>query len=155
MCKSALAAGVRAAAKHGPERVRVVRFESLVTAPRETLAELCDWLTLSFDDAMLDVPFVQSSYAHGAEEGISSAPAERWRTTLSVHEVRTIEAASRSVMRDLGYTRTADGRAWPALLRALAALPADGLRALRANRARMGSPIAYVWRRLSFALGWH
>jgi hypothetical protein len=152
MCKSALAAGLRAARKHGPERVRVVRFETLVGAPREQLEELCDWLSLPFDEAMLDVPLVQSSYS-GSEHGISTAPTERWRTTLSDREQRTIEAACRGVMRRLGYERATTGRTWPALLRALAVLPADALRALRANRDRMGRPLAYVWKRLSFAVG--
>lgn len=154
MCKSALAAGLGAAAKHGSERVRVVRFESLVGAPREALGELCGWLGLSFDDAMLDVPLVQSSYA-GSAKGISTAPRDRWRTTLSDREVRTIEAACRSVMIQLGYARATTGRAWPELVHALAALPADGTRALRANRARMGSPLGYLWKRLSFAVGLH
>ena len=152
MCKSALAAGLRAARKHGPERVRVVRFETLVGTPSEQLAALCDWLSLSFDDAMLDVPLVQSSYT-GSEHGISKAPTERWRTTLSDREQRTIEAACGGVMRALGYERATTGRTWPALLRALAVLPVDALRALRANRDRMGRPLAYVWKRLSFAVG--
>jgi sulfotransferase family protein len=152
MCKSALAAGLRAARKHGPERVRIVRFETLVGAPSDALAELCDWLSLPFDEAMLDVPLVQSSYA-GSEHGISSAPVERWRTTLTDREQRTIEAACRGVMRRLGYDRATTGLMWPTLLGALAALPADALRALRANRSRMGRPLAYVWKRLSFAVG--
>lgn len=155
MCKSALAAGLRAARKHGPHRVRVVRFETLVRTQRRQLSELCDWLGLPFDEAMLDVPLVQSSYASGSATGISSAPVERWRTTLSEQEMRTIEGACRSVMRPLWYERATDGRTWPSLARAFAALPSDAMRALRANRARMGRPLAYVWKRLSFAVGWH
>jgi hypothetical protein len=154
MCKSALAAGLRAARRHGLGRVRIVAFEALAQDPRATLQELCSWLDLTFDERMLDVPIVQSSYASPGARGISTAPLERWRTRLSREETRTIEAACTRVMRSLGYVRATEGWAGPALLRALALLPLDAMRAARANRGRMGSPVSYVWKRLSLAVGW-
>jgi hypothetical protein len=154
MCKSALAAGLRAAHRHGPDRVRVVAFEALAHAPRATLQELCSWLDVTFDEGMLDVPIVQSSYASRGARGISTAPLERWRTRLSYQETRTIEAACARVMRSLGYVRATEGWAGPALLHSLALLPLDAVRAARANRGRMGSPVSYVWKRLSLSVGW-
>jgi len=142
MCKSALVAGVRAAMRYGEASVRVVRFETLVRGPRETLGDLCEWLELPFDERMLDVPIVQSSYASGEARGISTEPLERWRDALTETEIRTIEAACGDVMRRLG-----DDRATVALL------PLDVVRAAHANRGRMGSPLSYVWRRLSLSVG--
>jgi hypothetical protein len=56
-------------------------------------------------------------------------------------------------MSQLGYERVCGARAWLSLLHALLRLPADAARAARLNRSRMGRPLAYVWRRLSFSVG--
>ena len=153
MCAASLRAGIRALREFGPERVRLLRFEELVQAPRETLVDLCDWLDLPFTDAMIDVPLVQSSYDGSVRQGVSTEPVERWRTKLSTQEVGVIELACSRVMRELGYKRTSSGRAWRSLAGAALSLPPDVLRAARVNRPRISKPLSYAWRRLSLSLG--
>ncbi|HEV2590287.1 MAG TPA: sulfotransferase [Gaiellaceae bacterium] len=153
MCAASLRAGTRALREFGPDRVRLLRFEDLVHAPRETLVDLCDWLGLPFAEAMIDVPLVQSSYDGAVRQGVSTEPVNRWRTKLSKQEIAVVELACSRVMHELAYDRVSEGHAWRAVVTAAVSLPGDVVRAARVNRTRISKPISYAWRRLSLSLG--
>jgi len=135
--------------RFGPERVRLQRFEELADAPERTLRELCAWLGLAFEPAMLDVPVVNSSYATAAA-GVSREPVERWRTTLPPWELAVVQRACGGLMAELGYEPT-PVRAPGAAARAWLTLPAAAVRAGLANRRRLGKLGAYVGRRSRLA----
>ncbi|HJQ73408.1 MAG TPA: sulfotransferase, partial [Gaiellaceae bacterium] len=128
--------------RHGPERVRIQRFEGLGERPEAEVRELCAWLGLEYLPAMLEIPVVNSSYAT-AGEGVSAEPLERWRGQLSEREVATIQACCGRLLDELGYARDEArisplGLAW--------AFGAGGLAAARAalvNRGRLGRATQY------------
>lgn len=104
-----------------------VRFEDLVTRPADTLTELCDWLDLPFDPAMLDYhigasrrisEFVQPFGPQGAQqiplsrfisihERTSQAPdasrIARWKTEMVREERGRYEEVAGSLLASLGY----------------------------------------------------
>jgi hypothetical protein len=125
------AAAVRAG-REGGARCRhytEVRYERLVSSPRAVLDEVCAYLDLPFEHAMLD-------YHHSARERLSEASARllpdgtvisleqrlaqqrltsappdesrvgRWRDAMSADDVAAFEARAGSLLAELGYRRT-------------------------------------------------
>jgi hypothetical protein len=148
--RGAMRASQAALARYGPERVYLLRFEDLATDPRRTVTELCQWLGLDFQEAMLDVPLVQSSYSSD-EKGISKEPLERWRRKLSRGEIAAIQTFAGGTADELGYSREPVRGSLPAVAWAGATLPFAVVRAGFVNRARLGKATKYVQRRLRFA----
>src|SRR5437588_2113078 len=100
--RSAAYATLQASQRYGPDRVHVLRYEGLVETPEQTVRELADWLGLRFNEAMLKVPVVHSSYrTHGS--GISREPLERWRGKLTETEVSIIQRHCGQLMNAFGY----------------------------------------------------
>jgi sulfotransferase family protein len=151
--RAAVRATLNAVAKHGPERVRLQRFEDLVQAPEQTLSDLGGWLGIPFEETMLDVNVVSSSHRLDREEsGISSEPAERWRSKLDRSEIVAIESCAGRLMREVGYTdASGPGSKTRHVARAWLTLPSGVVRASLANRSRIGGFFEYVRRRARLA----
>lgn len=66
-----------------PENYRLSRFEDLVSAPVETVQELCRFLDLEYHPAMLNPPSVDSSFEPRGEAGFDPQTLDRWRQVLS------------------------------------------------------------------------
>ncbi len=101
--------------------VRLLRFESLVTDPAATVRELCDWLEVRYEPAMLDVPqWGSSNIRHGSGQGVSANMAGKWREVLTPGEVCISERRTGQYFARFGYERMTDGRltlsAWLQLL---------------------------------------
>lgn len=86
--KSAIRAGRMAARRH-EGRVHRVRYEDLVERPEERTRELCAFLDLEFDPAMLDVGYRNTAAWRGRKQagagrrgGISGDSVGRWRQVL-------------------------------------------------------------------------
>lgn len=142
--KSALAAEDR----FGQDRVRLQRFEDVVGNPDAKMRALLDWLELPFDEAVLDMPMSNSSYEKFTEgRGVSKQPVDRWKSKLRPGEIAVIQRVSGKLIDQLGYERV-QGVSATSALRHYASFPAAVVRAFRANRARMGSPMKFLWRRL-------
>jgi Sulfotransferase family len=152
MWRSATQASLAARRQYGPERILLQSYEKLVSEPESSTRGLCEWLGLSYQPAMLDVPLVQSSYAPGEQRGISIAPLARWREKLTPAEVSVIQSSCRELMREFGYEPAATKIAPLRTATAYFSLPAALVRAGLANRKRMGKAGAYVARRLRFSL---
>jgi len=136
--------------QHGPERVRIQRFERLAERPEDEVRELCAWLGLEYEPAMLEIPVVNSSYA-SVGEGVSSEPLDRWRDRLSDSEVGVVQACCGRLMDELGYARE-PVRASPARLAwAFGTAPFAAARAAAVNRARLGRTTQYLRRRAGAA----
>jgi sulfotransferase family protein len=142
--------------RHGPERVRLVRFESLAAEPEAGVRGLCAWLGLDFEPAMLEIPVVNSSYAtSGRPEGVSSEPVERWRSRLSSDEVGIVQGCCGPLMDELGYARDPVRASRTAAARAWATVPYAVARAAVLNRDRLGRATEYAWRRASAGFSRH
>jgi len=74
-----------------------VKYENLVTRPRETLASICDFAGVQYDDRML-------SYTEHTSYGPSDPQlAQQWRRTLTEKEVRLVEARAGTMLEHRGY----------------------------------------------------
>lgn len=141
--KSALAAEER----FDKDRVRLERFEDLVADPEAGMRALLHWLDLPYDSAVLEMPMSNSSYETFTERrGVSKQPVDRWKSKLTPDEIGIVQCISGKVMDRLRYERVRV----PSVVSSFkyfATLPIAVVRAYRANRSRMGNPIAYLWRR--------
>jgi len=148
MWRAAVSAAAAAAAKHGPVRVRVLRYEDVVADPQATLSDLCGWLGVDFVPDMLEVDLANSSYGEGRGVGVSASPIDRWRKKLSDREIGIIQGVAGGAMRKHGYEAVPIRLGPLDLPLAYAAAPLAAVRAAVANKARIASLPAYVWRRL-------
>ena len=93
------------------ERYRLVRFEDLVRDPEAQVRDVCATLGVAFDDRMLAVDVVGSSFAaprHGSA-GFDPSTATRWRRTVGPLARLWLGTALGRRLRRRGYA--ADGRA--------------------------------------------
>jgi hypothetical protein len=64
-----------------PERIRVVRYESLIAGPEQAMRSLAEWLEIAFDPCLLEPTMRGKSWpgisSFKATDGIESAPADR------------------------------------------------------------------------------
>jgi hypothetical protein len=136
--------------RHGPERVRIQRFERLADEPEAEVRDLCTWLGLEFEPALLEIPVVNSSYATTGA-GVSTEPVDRWRAVLSSRDVAVVQSCCGSLMEALGYAFEPVSISPPRLALAWAAAPFAAGRAAVANRERLGRATQYLRRRTSSA----
>ena len=103
--------------KRNPKRYLRVRYEKLITEPKETLKEVCGFLEEPYSDALLG--FSQGSYAtkhvklmskHHANlgKGIMKANFGKWRSGLSSNEIKIFESVAESMLRSLDYNPRGD-----------------------------------------------
>lgn len=133
--------------RYGSERVRLQRFEDLASRPEPAVRELCAWLGIDFEPAMLEIPVVNSSYSGGG----SSEAVDRWRATLPSRDLAIVEHCCCRLMDDLGYTRAAPRLSALSYAAAWLSVPYATVRAALANRRRLGRAVEYVRRRGSLA----
>lgn len=147
-------AAARVAADQFGSRVRIQRYEDLVTDPDHQVEEICRWLDIPFSRGMLEVPLHNSSFsAFQPAEGISTAPLRRWVTTLTDQEVAVVQMWCGRQMARLGYERVDVSSGLAVRSRAMASGGLSAVRALRANRDRAGGSLPrYVARRVRLAL---
>lgn len=146
----ALAARLR----HGPDRVKLLRYEDLVDDPRSALAEVARWLDVEFSERMLQVEVHNSTFVdRGEVTGVSSNSVARWRQGLSEDEISSIQILCRRPMRKFGYDATSAQVAPTRFVANMLRLPYTALRATVANRSRTGRLAPYVWRRVKTLVG--
>jgi hypothetical protein len=145
-------ASFAAVRRHGPERVRIQHYERLAEAPEPEVRELCAWLGLEFEPAMLEIGVVNSSYATTGL-GVATEPIDRWRQRLSRHEVAIVQRVAGPLIDELGYEREPVPTPPLRLGWALATVPFAAGRAALANRSRLGRTSQYVRTRGGSAFG--
>jgi hypothetical protein len=87
-----------------------LRFEDLLTEPRDELAKLCKFLGEDFDEAMLEFAGAASDIVperkvwHSlTHEPLDPTRGERWRERLTASDVAVIEAVAGDAMKHHGY----------------------------------------------------
>lgn len=98
------AVGVAESLQNHP-RVRVVKYEDLVSAPRETLLPLCEFLGVPYEEAMLNVGQIGSSTQRndGHNAGISTNSRDAWESQLPKGDRLICEHFTYSTARRHGY----------------------------------------------------
>jgi hypothetical protein len=100
----------------GPHRYMELRYEDLVSGPEEALRDLCEFISLDYDPAMLTYPDTASEVVarDGGPErhrGLFLEPTtgfRDWRTDLTGDEVEVIELLAGETLAELGYELAAD-----------------------------------------------
>jgi hypothetical protein len=97
-------------------RCTLLRFEDLVAEPESTVRSLLDWLALSFEETMLDVPqWGSSNIEHGKEQGVSADMAGKWRDVLSAGEISISERLTGAELRHFDYPQLTQNQSLPVL----------------------------------------
>lgn len=152
--KAAARASVRAVQRHGDRYVRTVKYEDVVSDPEGTLKALCSWVGVEYEPAVLDIPMLNSSFSRFSDAaGISREAAERWKTTLSTREIGIIQWVAGRTLRDAGYSGMATDTSRLLVVTECLKLPEAVMRAIVANRGRMGNIFTYTWHRLRAVVG--
>jgi hypothetical protein len=133
--KRAIRRGRRGGRGLGPARYRELRYEELVEDPELHLRDVCAFLDLGFDPAMLRYHEEDRVAAERPHYRNVARPPTRglrdWRREMSPDAVATFEAIAGGVLKDLGYPRGA-GRLGPEA-RARAAIGWTGVQVRRAG----------------------
>jgi hypothetical protein len=98
-------------------RVLTVQYESITAAPERAARDICTFLGLPFDQAMLTPASADGSLSRGNSSfgdmaGIAGTSVARWRRVLDDDTIRTIECHCGPEMRAEGYQPVHD---WPVL----------------------------------------
>lgn len=139
--KAAIQAGERARAMY-PGRVHHIAYEDLVGQPEATVRGFCEFLSLDFDPAMLEVTLGTSADwgARPESRGIYTQSVGRWQKTLSEPELALVQVVLARELAALGYERLSlSARAHAAALEQL--LASQGHLFVRLYRRwKMGGP---------------
>jgi hypothetical protein len=135
-----VAAGRRAGRRLGPGRYREVRYEELVAEPERVVRELCAFLDLAWDDALLAYPTrageviaaTRFPAAH-ARLALPPTPGLRdWRRDMPPADVARFEAVAGRVLAAFGYPAGGPPPSLAARARAGASRAADATGRARA-----------------------
>jgi hypothetical protein len=129
-------------------RVLLVRYEALVQHPREEVSRICSFLGLDYSDELIQIESHNSSFDVSAS-GIFTTSIGRWRTCLSPEEVWCVQTLTRGKMHTLGYKAEAVSPSKKTLSLTVLSTPLGLVRAIKANSAKTGPLVEYVFRRLS------
>ncbi|PQO45973.1 sulfotransferase family protein [Blastopirellula marina] len=114
-----------------PSDFSVVRYEDLVRNPQSSLAGICDFIGIPYDESMLR--FHETS----TYQPIDVSLAEQWKTKLSKAEIGLVEGKCAGLMRKWGYEVTTDATG-PGPLRRIALFCQSRTWRLKFNFKRYG-----------------
>jgi hypothetical protein len=152
MWRAAANAALQAQETLTARKVKIVRYEDIISCPEKTISDICDWLEIEYQPEMLTVPLHNSSaFTFQASAGISQAPQNRWREVLSQNEIAMVQSSVHGPMTRLGYEKESCKKTLSYTIKAYLTLPHSVWTAARANRSRYGSVSTYVVKRLRAA----
>jgi len=150
--RGAARAAFKGIEKQGNKSVRVVRYEDLVISPKATLEGLTSWLDESFDESMMNVPIINSSFDNFSDgAGFHERAIDRWRNQLSRAELAVVRILCHEEMKEMDYQQdSTKSKLWPFHAAShFATFPISVYKAWKVNRDRTGNLLMYIWRRIS------
>jgi hypothetical protein len=130
------------------DRLFMNRYEDLIDEPETRVRRLCEFLEIEFEPAMLTVETNNSS-EYVTQRGIFATSIERWRGRLGESEAYLAQKIGRRELRRLGYTPVSMHPNLATVARLLLTAPVFALRALSANKSRVGPAIPYLTKRIA------
>jgi hypothetical protein len=124
------------------DRALRVSFEDIVTTPEGTLRELCSFLEIPYESAMLeasgfDVPAFTRAQHHLVGEAPDPSRAVAWKSHLTTRQVEMFEALTGDLLVALGYDLQGGSSSVPVRWRErLRAYGIEAVRGLVINRIR-------------------
>jgi hypothetical protein len=93
--------------------VYILRYEDLVTFPEKYVRQLCDFLEIKFEEALLDVTkykdgsgnkwLQNTSYDNSVPQYINAKSLEKWKAELNVTDIRSVELICYDWMKFFNY----------------------------------------------------
>jgi len=94
------------------DRVRIVRYEDLVTSPQDTVTDICEFLEIEVDRRLLDpsnfvdgagAQWLQNTSYEGSQASFNTDSVDKWKGILTDREVKYIEQLVYPEMRLYDY----------------------------------------------------
>lgn len=106
----------RATRKFGESAIFTVRYESLLSEPESSLAQICNWLGIEFDSRMLDFGNAAANLTSAEEMQwkkqtlgpLIQSNQDKWKSELSNSQAIAAEVACMDVMREGNYVPSAN-----------------------------------------------
>lgn len=95
-------------AKEKYPNVFLIKFEDLVSSPKEKLSELCSFIDEEFEESLLDAQVVNSNFDENKKIGFDKSIINRWERQLKKKEIRLIDDLCSEKELLLGYELTQD-----------------------------------------------
>ena len=103
--------GLQTEAQYGPERIKRLHYESLLENPHQSIRELCDFLNVVFEEAMLEYSqteaAIKSSHLSESWKNATSSVmrnnAGKYRKSLSAEQIQAVEMVAGQLMQDFSY----------------------------------------------------
>ena len=78
--------------QYGNDRIKIVRYEDIVSQPEKSIQMICDWLGLSFEDEMLVLTSRNAADPQQKKQkGISASSVGNYASTLNDAELSVVE----------------------------------------------------------------
>lgn len=102
---SAHALAKRWVKKYGTERIKYLLYEDIVRHPEETVRSICSFVGVDFQQEMLEVGVVNSSFKdkEQTDKKFNTENLDRWKTGLDENQVAVIQHHLGDSMKELGY----------------------------------------------------
>lgn len=133
------------------KNILFVKYEDLLVEPEQTLKKICQYLHITYDPIMLDIPQIGSSsvYSDSNQKGIDKTRKEAWRNGgLTNTEIFICEKLTSVNMEKLGYKKSNIKPNYFMLFLLLIILPFKLFLAILFNMSRMKNMITTIKRRL-------
>jgi hypothetical protein len=91
-------------------RMRIVRFEDLITQPAAAVAGICEFLGVDFEPEMLGVPqWGSSNVQHVVTKRISTEVDDQWQAVLTAGEMKIAERSARLFTNHFNFSALTPG----------------------------------------------
>jgi hypothetical protein len=127
--------------------IHIVRYEDLVTNPRDIVSEVCTFLGYEFSSSMLIIDSSNSTFDRNGT-GIYSSSIGRWRHALEPHEIWIVQRINHDRLSELGYKFEEISTSIVKVLANLISAPFSLVGALWRNRNHVGRIGDYLVRRI-------
>jgi hypothetical protein len=133
----------------GSAKVHIQKYESLVCQPRDAIQNITSWLGLDYQDQMINVGMLNSSFSSSQEmKGVSNEHISLWRHRLRIEEVGLIQAYCSQLMMNIGYEIESVRTPYLFLFQEWIRFPFSVRKHISANRKRYGNVLMHTFYRL-------
>jgi hypothetical protein len=129
------------------KNLMIVKYESLVRDPEDTVRTVCTFIEEEFEEAMLRVDMHNSSF-QPEEKGIFSSSVGRWRQKLPREEAYFAQKLAGRELKEFGYPLDKLSVRPSQLARIVVTFPYAIWKAFDANKGNRGPLISYLVKRL-------
>ncbi|MBI9046761.1 MAG: sulfotransferase [Anaerolineaceae bacterium] len=148
MWRKGIEKAIKASKDIGNESLINVKFEDLTNHPRETIMQICKFLSVTYSDEMLDITVSMSSTkTDEGKVGISKKVQKAWTSQLSSTDIYFSEKINGDLLQNFNYVLTKKKPDLFSLIFEYLKLPLQIIIIVFLNLNRMGNPISFLRKR--------